>query len=369
MSAITPRLAWQSFCSLGSAIITVSSNQSTYPPVKLKDQHPGITWRSKVGWNIITGYNDAFDFTEGSNGDASATLTAGNYATPALMATQLQTQINAAATDNTYTVTYSTTTYKFTIARSTGSDTFGLEHNTGSNAATSCSLDLGFLVAADDTGALTYTADSASYKSREYIVIDTGAVRDVKAVGFYGHNLTSTSTVTIEADSTTTFTPDYGQTAVSGTGALRFIWITEQSYRYWRFVINDTDNSDGYTEVGVPWLSSYTEPTRGIEQRYREPRGELSNISFADQGAHYVDIKRTRKGYNVRFLQLPSNDRTAMISFADFVVNGRNFFFGLDPLNNPITDTTYMFLTSPMGLSESPYARFDISLSMAAALS
>ena len=126
MALITPRLVWQNFCFLGGAVITVSSAQSTYPKAYLKDQHPGIQWRSKVGWNIIVDYNDAFDFTEASEGDASATLTAGNYATGDLMAAELQTQINAAATDNTYTVTYSTATYKFTIARDTGADAFGL---------------------------------------------------------------------------------------------------------------------------------------------------------------------------------------------------------------------------------------------------
>ena len=364
MANITPRFAWQNFCSLGGAVITVSSAQSTYPKAYLKDQHPGIRWRSKVGWNIIASYNDKLDITEATTGDAIATLVAGNYATGALMATQLQTQINAAATDNTYTVTYSTATFKFTIARATGADAFGLEWDGGASAATSCGEDIGFDTDADDTGETTYTGDDACYKSREYIVIDLGVARDVKAIGFYASNLASTDTVTIEADSTTTFTPDYGPTTVAVSGDDRFVWITAESYRYWRFVIDDIGNVDGYTELGVPWLSSYTEPGRGVEQRYKEPRQELSRIAVADQGSHYVDIKNTRKGYQILFRQLSNNDRVALESFADYVASGRNFFFGYDPLNNPITKTYYMFIAGQMEIAEAPYARFDIGLSL-----
>ncbi len=115
------------------------------------------------GWNdIVAGTNDKLDFTEGTTGDATATITAGKYATGAALATEIQTQMNSAATDNTYTCTYSTSTHKFTIARDTGSDTIGLEWSTGSNAATTIGDDIGFDTSADDTGATSYTSDFVS---------------------------------------------------------------------------------------------------------------------------------------------------------------------------------------------------------------
>lgn len=108
---------------------------------------------------ITAGTNDDIDLTEGTTGAAVATLTAGVYTTGAALATEAQTKINAAATDNTYTVTYSASTGKLTIARATGTDTIDFPWITGANAATSAAAALGFT--ADDAGATTYTADAA----------------------------------------------------------------------------------------------------------------------------------------------------------------------------------------------------------------
>ena len=114
------------------------------------------------GWLIVAGENDALDITEGVTGDASATLTAGNYATGALVAVEIATRLNVAATDNIWTCTYSSTTGKFTIGHN-NAETGGIEWLTGANAATSIGGRLGYDMSADDTGEVSYAADAASY--------------------------------------------------------------------------------------------------------------------------------------------------------------------------------------------------------------
>lgn len=116
---------------------------------------------SGLGFVIASGSNDDIDFTEGSTGAAVATITATTYKTPALMAAAMQVALNAAATDNTYTVTYSSSTGLVTITRATGSDTIVLNWNTGANKATSIAATAGYSDAADDSGATTYPADNA----------------------------------------------------------------------------------------------------------------------------------------------------------------------------------------------------------------
>ena len=113
------------------------------------------------GWLIVAGENDKLDITEGVTGDATATITAGNYATGALLATEIATRLNVAATDNTWTCTYSSATGKFTIGHN-NAQTGGLEWLTGANAASSIGARLGYTVSADDTGAATYASDNAS---------------------------------------------------------------------------------------------------------------------------------------------------------------------------------------------------------------
>jgi hypothetical protein len=111
----------------------------------------------------ITASTDTIDFNDG--GVKVATVTAKVYKDPYDLASALQTAMDAASAD-TITVTYSDTTGKFTIASSGA--TLELLWNTGANTAQTIGTKLGFSVAADDTGALTYTSDNAVSKASPY---------------------------------------------------------------------------------------------------------------------------------------------------------------------------------------------------------
>lgn len=119
----------------------------------------------------ITSNDIHLDFNEDGITQQTATITAKFYKDPHELAESLQTAMNAQATA-AITVTYSDTTGKYTIVSDGG--TFQLEWNTGSNTATTVGDKIGFLVAADDTGALTYTSDNAlSFASPHTPTYDT----------------------------------------------------------------------------------------------------------------------------------------------------------------------------------------------------
>lgn len=106
----------------------------------------------------IASTDQYLDF-EDSAGVLAAQVPAKLYRDPAELATALQDAMNSLGSADTFTVTYSSTTGKFTIT-SDGS-TLELLWNTGANTANTIGDKLGFSVAADDTGALTYTSDNA----------------------------------------------------------------------------------------------------------------------------------------------------------------------------------------------------------------
>ncbi len=153
------RIIYQSFTGLSGSILSASSVDPSFPVKKLRDAAPSATWRSKLGWNVSLSFNDRLDFTEGSAGAAVAQLTVGNYATGDLFAAEIQTAINAAATDNTYLVTFDSATGKFTIARDTGSDTIDLDFSSGPTVARSAHLDLGY-TGTDKTGSTSYESEN-----------------------------------------------------------------------------------------------------------------------------------------------------------------------------------------------------------------
>jgi hypothetical protein len=115
--------------------------------------------KTAPSFTITAGSNDDIDITEGISGDAIATIAAGDYATGAALAAAVATAINAAATDNTWTCTFSSTTGKFTIGHD-AVQTGGLEWNTGPSTATSAADELGYNTDADDTGASSYVGDT-----------------------------------------------------------------------------------------------------------------------------------------------------------------------------------------------------------------
>lgn len=101
------------------------------------------------------------DFTD-DDGTFAVQITAKTYTSPHEVASALQTAMNASGTTETHAVVWNdtgTNAGKFTISTST-SAVLSLLWNTGTNAANTIGDAIGFSVAADDTGATTYTSDS-----------------------------------------------------------------------------------------------------------------------------------------------------------------------------------------------------------------
>ena len=162
----------------------------------MNDPMKSMTWRTKIGWNIVAGFNDKIDFNLA--GAKVATLTAGNYATGTAMATQIQTALTTAYGTGTWTVTYSSSTYKFTITHSTTA--FTLLPVTGANATTTALTDLGW--AADTSSATTQTSTAAVYQSRAYIKVDFGSALAVSAACLAGiQTLTANASIKIQGNS------------------------------------------------------------------------------------------------------------------------------------------------------------------------
>lgn len=120
----------------------------------------------------ITASSDTLDFNEGGS-ELSAVVAAKLYKDPHELAVAIQTAMDALAVAN-ITVTYSDTTGKFTIA-SDGA-TLNLLWSTGTNTASTIGGKIGFLVAADDTGSVSYLGDNAQVlSSPQNPVFDTAS--------------------------------------------------------------------------------------------------------------------------------------------------------------------------------------------------
>lgn len=352
----TLRIAWENLLQKGTATLAVSSENTAAPGRWLADQLRSKMWRSKVGWNIVTGFNDYIDFNNGT--DRNALLTAGNYATGDLFAAQIQTAMAAAYGTGTWTVTYSSSTHKFTITHS--ATAFSLEFATGTNATRTACKELGF-TNADVVSALSQVSTNAVYCSREYIVADLTTASAVSACYLIDENLTSSAVVKVQGSATTLdatgadTSPTVNQT-LSGDPLLKF--FATQTYRYWRILIDDCGNSLGYVSVGVPFIGAYDDFTDGYAVGFSAGRNELSTREMADRGAHFVNEKPGAQLRDLALLMLSDAEYDDLKLVISNCPPGKNFIVSLDPVSDP-DNTLYMYLDGRVSVVHVPLASGD----------
>lgn len=104
------------------------------------------------------------------------------------------------------------------------------------------------------------------YKSKQldnpnWIRFDLGSPKTVTSVILQYHNFTSSATITLQANSSDTWSsPSFSQTLSWASEVI--LAYTNLTYRYVRLVIDDPTNPDGYIRIGNVFLGTYLELSR-----------------------------------------------------------------------------------------------------------
>lgn len=144
----------------------------------------------------------------------------------------------------------------------------------------------------------------------ENIVFDLGSAQTPTIFFLHDHNLSDTATVTLEGNSSNVWTaPPFSMTFSSITDPLYYYFVLTVTYQYWRLVITDTSNPDGYIKAANAFLGTYTQlekvnatwgssATDGhVLQANTSESGVLRRYSYAEQ-----------KTLNLTWGNLVSND-------------------------------------------------------------
>jgi hypothetical protein len=255
---------------------------------------------------------------------------------------------------DTFGASYAST--KFTISRATGSNALELNH-TNTDHSSQMGKDLGYDTASDDTGATSYLADNTSRQSRSYVNVDLGSAKAVKAAILEGHNFTSTATVTLYGATTDAWccnTPTV-TSVFTGTevGEVLAQFISEQTLRYWRVVIEDPYSTSGYAELANFYTGSYFQPGKQHKGGHTLIREELTNVGFSDHGAPFMDERPTSKGWRVLYHPVKSNDKAQWEDLLDYVRNARQFFVCWDTADEG-EETKYVYLPKAVAIRHLP---------------
>jgi hypothetical protein len=360
--ALVSRFLYQNRIIASGVVLVPSSADGAFPASQLRDQLRSKAWRSKLGWTIVAGFNDKIDFNRG--GVKVATIAPGTYATGALLCVAIVAALEAADATPVWAASYSISTFKFTISSDLA---FTLLFGSGANIATAPISDLGF--ASADTGSSTsQTGANAVYQSRHNLVADLGVALSVQAGIVIGHNAGTGGTFTLQGNNSNTWAAPTFTQNLSGDATVRIGYFSVQTLRYWRLLIDDCNNTAGYSEVGIWFAGPYSQPSvtyvEGLPKTYQE----LSEINYAVGGAHFQAMRARRRGWSPQWIEVVEADRVLIEACAAAMPAGKCFFFALQA-NVDATDCPYVYFTDGITVTLSgvlPY--WDISMNLAEAL-
>ena len=112
----------------------------------------------------------------------------------------------------------------------------------------------------------------------ESITMDLGSAQQVTAFCLGEHNLSSTATITLMANSADSWASPAWSQGITRTAKHLGIFL-DQTYRYWRIRLQDAANADGYLRAAEVYLGGYFEPVR----------------NYATGGSRAVNYNRTDK--------------------------------------------------------------------------
>lgn len=315
-------------------VITASSESPDFRAENLRDERRGKVWRSnETGTFVVTAAsNDKIDFDEGS-GTITATVAPGTFTSTTLSAA-IKSALESIGSE-TYSVSQSGSTGKFTITSDTGG-TFELLWATGGSGSL-INVTIGFPLT-DQTGSLTYTGPIiAIHFPDENIVFDLATIEEVDSVALLfdpivKSQLSSNAIVKIQANGADSWAaPAISEViTIDSTydNGLHF-FTSDESYRYWRLVIEDPKNALLFVSAGVLFLANSTQfsdpstPNIGFTTIHRDQTRKQRN----EFGHEFADTYPNRTNRDYKFSNISNADSVLFEEI--FKKNGNRISMGV----------------------------------------
>lgn len=130
----------------------------------------------------------------------------------------------------------------------------------------------------------------------ENIVINLGTASAADIVFLANHNLTSSATITLQANSSDSWgAPPFSETLTWESGIINKAF-TSASYQYWRVVLADSTNTDGYLKLGGIGLgAAYDVPGIGTTYQVENNSTALKYVTqsrqvFGSEGVFWKQV-------------------------------------------------------------------------------
>lgn len=345
------------------ATLTASSSASGFPVDNLKDENRTKFWKAAGLFEIDSTIQELY-IDDGV--PKTVTITNGSYEGGAALATQIETDLNAASSG--WTVTYSTSTYKFTISHATATLVF--------TSTTDAIWDtIGYTGAADVVLSGALEADEIRIHTCEYIDVSSVAAFDVTFFGLITQigtvmSLSASASVSLLANNVPVWdAPPFSLSiSLNDQGYLTFMDDVDV-YKNYRVKIEDRTNPAGPSAVCASYLyigDYLTFTSSNIARGFSKSLVDTSEIQQARSGRTF--FKQRTKYYEWTGLEIQLPTRAERKAFEQFVYDyglTNPFFMSLDP-GNCISDelvemTRFVYFTDLPECSHQFLDRFNLT--------
>ncbi len=204
--------------------------------------------------------------------------------------------------------------------------------------------------------------------SAQTIVVNLGSAQAVDTLAILGHNLQGSATVIVEAHTSDSWgTPALSAiTLTYNAGAILKYLAAAQTFQYWRYTLNDPTNTDGYVEVGRPWLGEYLAIDPSSLTAFTVGKRRSDTVTYGRDRQKYATEGVGWREFDLSFPRTAGTALTAILSMVDTVGLHSSFIFSnFDSLRTyPIVEPCYVSLTSDIAFKHTKYMKFTYNLTM-----
>ena len=356
------RFMENNFAELISASISYSSQLSSFPFDNAVNKFRSRVWKPSGYFEFSTEYdNNKIYINDGINKEITLN---GSYATPALAAAHIQTQLNASSANWTVTYDVVSETYKFTISNS-GSVILRLSEQTSSAWNT-----LGYTLTTDQTGT-SFEAQEQRNHLHEKVTFDLGYNATITFFALIGplnevFSISNNASVVLLGSNLNQWSnpPFSVSLPITDLGAIRFLDdYDDTGYRFWRVLIEDKQNPNGPSgfSIGHLYIGDYiTLSNRNINIGFEKGDIDPSDIIESEAGVLHYDTKtKYSKISSASIGLLNRSDKDVLTSMFNKLGKTTPFFISLDPLTQ--TTSSIDELTKYVVFSDEPKFRHIIN--------
>lgn len=166
--------------------------------------------------------------------------------------------------------------------------------------------------------------------SNQWVEIDAGSPINVKLIGFANHNFSSTAVLTLQGGTVPNPGGDSSDVLETITWRSRYAFkllTNVQEYRYWRFNVDDPNNTDGYLEWGLNILGLSTTLSFNFNYGWGWA-DDYENLEHESEfGVSFVEELFNRVRLSFDFSELTDTEASTLRTlYADLRRNVKNLF-------------------------------------------